>query len=144
MNGQPQLSRIARLNRSLEAMIFAHRRLVLLLLLGITLLLARQASQLTLEAAFDRAQPARHPFTQVDLRHRDVVDGASPVRIAVLRKAFSDACADPELVLEGDKTRRYIEPIDGVTTQKMIEAVYKTSPEVIAKIRSYVKPPAAQ
>ncbi len=89
MNGQPQLSRIARLNRSLEAMIFAHRRLVLVLLLGITLLLARQASQLTLEAAFDRAQPARHPFTEVDLRHRDVFDGASPVRIAVLRKSGS-------------------------------------------------------
>jgi tripartite-type tricarboxylate transporter receptor subunit TctC len=70
--------------------------------------------------------------------------GVPADRIAVLRKAFSDACADPELVLEGDKTRRYIEPIDGATTQKMIEAVYKTSPAVIAKIRSYVKPPAAQ
>lgn len=70
--------------------------------------------------------------------------GVPADRVAMLRKAFSDACADPELVLEGDKTRRYIEPIDGETTQKMIEQVYKTSPEVIAKIRTYVKPPAAQ
>ncbi|HEU0071385.1 MAG TPA: tripartite tricarboxylate transporter substrate-binding protein [Alphaproteobacteria bacterium] len=70
--------------------------------------------------------------------------GVPADRVALLRKAFSDACADPELVLEGDKTRRYIEPIDGETTQKMIEAIYKTSPEVIAKIRTYVKPPAAQ
>ncbi|HEY4136174.1 MAG TPA: tripartite tricarboxylate transporter substrate-binding protein [Alphaproteobacteria bacterium] len=65
-------------------------------------------------------------------------------RVKFLRDVFMQACADPELVLEGDKSRRYIRPIDGETTQKMIEAVYKTPPDVIAKIRTYVKAPAAQ
>ena len=64
-----------------------------------------------------------------------------PLAISITQ-IYNDACADPELVLEGDKTRRYIEPIDGATTQKMIEAIYQTSPDVVAKIRSYVKPPA--
>jgi tripartite-type tricarboxylate transporter receptor subunit TctC len=70
--------------------------------------------------------------------------GVPADRVKLLRDVFMQACADPGLVLEGDKMRRYIQPIDGETTQKMIEAVYKTSPEVIAKIRTYVKPPAAQ
>ncbi|MCX7072077.1 MAG: hypothetical protein NTW01_13925 [Gammaproteobacteria bacterium] len=85
MSTRPRRRVGARLKSALESVIFAHRRLLLAVLLAITLLLAEQASRLTLEAGFDRAQPVRHPYSQVDLRHRDVFDGANPVRIAVLR-----------------------------------------------------------
>ncbi len=87
MNAHDDFSRGARLKRALEPLIFARRRLLLALLLGITLLLAWQASQLPLDAAFDRAQPMSHRYSAVDLRHRDAFDGANPVRIAVLRKS---------------------------------------------------------
>ncbi|MBA4283920.1 MAG: hypothetical protein C0434_00105 [Xanthomonadaceae bacterium] len=87
MSAPDERVRGARLKRALESMIFAHRRRLLLVLLVITLLLAWQASLLSLDAAFDRAQPTRHPYSQIDLRHRDVFDGANPVRIAVLRQS---------------------------------------------------------
>ncbi len=83
------LKRSARALRLLETLIFAHRRWLLAILAATSLLLGWQASGLKLDAAFDRAQPADHPYSQAELRHRDAIDGANPMRIALLRKAGS-------------------------------------------------------
>jgi tripartite-type tricarboxylate transporter receptor subunit TctC len=63
-------------------------------------------------------------------------------RVQLLRDAFMKACADPALVLEGDKTHRYIQPISGEEAQKMIEAIYATPKPIVEKIQKLVRAPA--
>ena len=65
-------------------------------------------------------------------------------RVRMLRDVFMQACADPELVLEGDKLRRYIQPISGEEAQKMIEAIYATPKPVVARIQKLVRASPAQ
>jgi tripartite-type tricarboxylate transporter receptor subunit TctC len=63
-------------------------------------------------------------------------------RVQLLRDVFMQACADPELVLEGDKLHRYIRPISGEEAQKMIEAIYATPKPIVERIQKLVRAPA--
>lgn len=65
-------------------------------------------------------------------------------RVRVLRAVFMQACADPGLVLEGDKLHRYIRPISGEDAQKMIEGIYATPKPVVQRIQKLVRAAPAQ
>ena len=62
-------------------------RLLFLLFLILSLPMAWQASSLRIDAAFDRSQPERHPFSLVDRQYRSQFGGASPLRIAMTTTA---------------------------------------------------------
>lgn len=74
--------RLRRLRRALEPLLFAHRRAVLALFALLTALLGWQAAGLPFDAAQDRALPYA-------LHGQPSIDGANPVRIAVLRGSGS-------------------------------------------------------
>lgn len=73
-------------SRTFGARLLARRRPIVLLFALLTVLLGWQASGLHFDAAFDRLQPARHPYSQVDRQYRSVIGGAAPVRIAMTRR----------------------------------------------------------
>ena len=65
--------------------------------------------------------------------------GVPADRIAMLRQAFRDTAADAEFNSEVVKSGNKVEPIYGEDAQKMIEKLYKTPPNVLARMKSIVK-----
>ncbi|RZO10485.1 efflux RND transporter permease subunit [Pseudomonas mohnii] len=69
----------------LERALFNHRALVVLLCLVATILLAWQATRVTLNASFEKMIPREHPYIVNYLEHRQELAGlGNAVRIAVL------------------------------------------------------------
>lgn len=72
----------------LERALFNHRALVMLLCLAATLLLAWQATHVTLNASFEKMIPREHPYIVNYLEHRQELAGlGNAVRIAVVNPA---------------------------------------------------------
>ncbi len=60
------------------------------------------------------------------------------VRVAALRQAFMDTMTDPELVAEAGKINVDIAPTRGEDLQTLIQKIYATPPEVVAKARAAI------
>lgn len=56
-------------------------------------------------------------------------------RVAALRAAFDATMKDKDFLAEADKLKLEIEPISGAQVQKLIEDLYKSAPEVLARAR---------
>ncbi|MDB5571354.1 MAG: efflux transporter protein [Hyphomicrobiales bacterium] len=59
-------------------------------------------------------------------------------RVAVLRKAFADSMADPELRAEAARARLDAEPVLGEDLQTLVAKVYASPPAIIARTRKAV------
>jgi tripartite-type tricarboxylate transporter receptor subunit TctC len=65
-----------------------------------------------------------------------VAPGGVPAdRIAILRKAFDDTMKDPEFVADTKKAKLNVSPITGQQIADVINQVYTTPPEVIARTK---------
>ncbi|MDB5876336.1 MAG: tripartite tricarboxylate transporter family receptor, partial [Ramlibacter sp.] len=62
--------------------------------------------------------------------------GVPPERLAALRKAFDDTLADPEFLTEAARANAEINPMDGVTLQRLIEDVMNTPQDVKDKVKA--------
>ena len=71
--------------RRLEAVIFAHRAVLLTLLALLTAVLGLSALQLRMEAGFDKQLPTGHEYTDTFFQYRDQIFGANRLMIAVAR-----------------------------------------------------------
>jgi tripartite-type tricarboxylate transporter receptor subunit TctC len=60
-------------------------------------------------------------------------------RLAALRKAFMDTMKDPGFLAEANKGELEITPVVGDAIQKLVEEVYQTPKEVVAKAAVMVK-----
>lgn len=56
-------------------------------------------------------------------------------RVAALRAAFDATMKDKDFLAEADKLKLEIEPVSGAEVQKLIEDLYKSSPEVLARAK---------
>jgi tripartite-type tricarboxylate transporter receptor subunit TctC len=61
--------------------------------------------------------------------------GTPPDRVAVLRKAFLDALADPDLLAEAKRMGIDVEPIAGETLQSLVAKLYVTPTDVVERTR---------
>ncbi len=66
-----------------EAIIFGHRKLVIGLFTVITIVLLYMASQLQLDAGFEKNIPLEHEYMQNYMKHRADFDGANSVLVSV-------------------------------------------------------------
>lgn len=65
--------------------------------------------------------------------------GVPAERLAALRKAFSEAVADPKLLAEAKKMRLPIDdPISGEEVQKLVSRLYETPPSIVERVRKAV------
>ena len=60
-------------------------------------------------------------------------------RVALLRKAFMATMADKDFVGEADKSQLEINPVSGEDVEKLVNEVYATPAEVIAKAKAAAK-----
>ena len=89
----------------LEHKLFSHRKLIVILFAGITVLLCYPASQLRIVAGFQKHLPLRHPFIETFLKHHQDFGGADRLLVAVRAK-------------EGDIfTARFFEVLKAVTDE---------------------------
>ncbi len=65
--------------------------------------------------------------------------GVPQDRVEAIRKAFLDTMNDKEFLAEAEKLKLEITPVPGDKIQKLVEDVYKTSPDIIAKAAQLVK-----
>jgi tripartite-type tricarboxylate transporter receptor subunit TctC len=65
--------------------------------------------------------------------------GVPPARLAALRAAFDKTMSDPAFLEEARKGSVEVEPVAGVELQKVVEAVMKTPPNVVARAKSFLE-----
>lgn len=87
-------SALSRLLLSLEETLFGHRRLVLGVLLGFTVVMGWFAAQLRLDAGFDKQLPVGHEYVATFQRYRDSLLGAN--RLTVVVKARQGSIWTPD------------------------------------------------
>jgi tripartite-type tricarboxylate transporter receptor subunit TctC len=66
--------------------------------------------------------------------------GTPKDRVNTLRKAFQETLKDPELLADAKKSRLDIEPISGEQMEKMVAALFKLNPRVVAKLKEILSP----
>ncbi len=155
--GQP--SRAERILRAIEPLVYARRKLTMILLLAITAVLAWQASLIQRDAGFDKSIPLEHPFMQVLKQYQDDFGGANTVLIALIQKdgdiynekflSKFKAVTDEIFFLPGvDRSRvsslftpdvRYLEVVEGgFSGGNVIPAEYAPTPEMFEIVRGNV------
>jgi tripartite-type tricarboxylate transporter receptor subunit TctC len=62
-----------------------------------------------------------------------------PARVKSLRDAFMATMKDAAFLAEAQKTSLPVNPVDGPTAEKLINAIYQASPEIVAKAKEAIK-----
>ena len=65
--------------------------------------------------------------------------GTPPERVALLRKAFDQLAADPEMRADSEKIGIRVDAISGVQAQATIAKLYTTPEDVRARMQSIVQ-----
>ena len=61
--------------------------------------------------------------------------GTPKERVQILRRAFQETLKDPDLLVDAKKARLDIEPVSGEEMEKMVAALFKLNPRMIAKLK---------
>ena len=61
-------------------------------------------------------------------------------RLAILRKAFMEALADPETLAEADKMGLTIGPKDGATVAALVKQLYASPSDLVERVRKALLP----
>lgn len=143
-----------------SALVFNNRRTLLITFSVMTALFLVSASQLRVDAGFNKMVPLTHPYMKVYKEYETVFGGANRVAIAIVQKdgdiynkEFMDtlkAATNEVLVLEGvDKASvrslftpntRFIEVVEeGFAGGNVIPATFQGTPEDLAIVKSNVQ-----
>jgi tripartite-type tricarboxylate transporter receptor subunit TctC len=88
------------------------------------------------ESEFDR-EVLRFIFTKYDiLRLYFAPEGVPQERVAALRTAFDETMTDPAFLASAERAKIEIAPVSGANVQKLIQELYQSPPEVVAKARA--------
>ena len=63
-----------------------------------------------------------------------------PERVKAVRRAFDEAMKDKELLAEADKLKIEIDPLTGEQVAGLIEQIYKTPADTVARVRDAMAP----
>jgi hypothetical protein len=74
--------------------------------------------------------------------HRSYIapPGTPPAQLAILRKAFDDTMADPQLLEDAKKLRIDIEPLSGARVQQVVQKLYETPKPIVEQSRKAIRP----
>ena len=152
--------KLQKLIEKFSAVIFNHRKLWLIVFAFVTVGFAISASQLKVDAGFNKMVPLNHPYMKVYKEYETVFGGANRVAIALVQKQgdlynkeFMDklkALTNDILVLEGvDKpsvrslftpNTRFIEVVEeGFAGGNVIPATFQGTPEDMVIVRGNVQ-----
>lgn len=143
-----------------SALIFNHRKMWLITFGVMTLIFLAFASQLKVDAGFNKMVPLKHPYMKVYKEYETVFGGANRIAIAIVQKEgdiynkeFMEAlkaATNEIMILEGvDKpsvrslftpNTRFIEVVEeGFAGGNVIPATFQGTPEDLAIVRSNVQ-----
>ncbi|MFN8696010.1 MAG: efflux RND transporter permease subunit [Burkholderiales bacterium] len=143
-----------------SALIFNHRKMWLITFSVMTLIFLAFASQLKVDAGFNKMVPLKHPYMKVYKEYETVFGGANRIAIAIVQKEgdiynkeFMEAlkaATNEIMILEGvDKpsvrslftpNTRFIEVVEeGFAGGNVIPATFQGTPEDLAIVRSNVQ-----
>lgn len=63
--------------------------------------------------------------------------GVPADRVAALRKAFDDMVAAPTFLDDARKSNQEVDPIPGTRVQQIVERLYATPPDIIARVEAF-------
>jgi tripartite-type tricarboxylate transporter receptor subunit TctC len=84
---------------------------------------ARQLIQVGVHDAADIARPFVMP------------PGTPKERVQIIRQAFLATLKDPAFVAEAEKSKLDIDPVSGEALEKIVAAIYKVNPAMLAKLK---------
>jgi hypothetical protein len=61
--------------------------------------------------------------------------GTPKERVQILRRAFQETLKDSDLLADAKKARLDIEPVSGEEMEKMVAALFKLNPRMLAKLK---------
>ena len=104
-------------------------------------LLARGVPSLWDFIAGDNRKTAEIIVAQQEFQRPFIAPPEIPAaQLAVLRKAFMESLADPEVLAEADKMGLSIGPKDGETVAALVKRLYSSPPEQVERLRNALKP----
>lgn len=56
-------------------------------------------------------------------------------RVRALQKAFVDTLKDPQLLVEAEKAKLEIDPMDGPGVEKMVNGLYEIDPAILNRVK---------
>jgi len=143
----------------LADLIYGHRAVTLALFAAITLVLGYQASQLKIDAGFEKQLPLKHPYIQTFLKHQAEFGGANRLLIAVKAeegdiftpeffKVMKDV-SDAVFLLPGVNRStvssiftpnvRFVEIVEGgFAGGNVVPADFTPTPEMLAMVRENI------
>jgi uncharacterized protein len=148
-----------RILRAIEPLIYARRKMTMVILLALTALLAWQAALIKRDAGFDKSIPLEHPYMKVLKQYQDDFGGANTVLVALIQKdgdIYNEkfltklkAVTDDVFFLPGiDRSRvsslftpdvRYLEVVEGgFSGGNVIPAEYQPNQEMFDLVRANV------
>jgi tripartite-type tricarboxylate transporter receptor subunit TctC len=65
--------------------------------------------------------------------------GTAKSRVALLRKAFMDTMKDPEFLVDTQKAKLDLDPIDGAEIEKQVKELFKLEPALVNKMKEILK-----
>ena len=68
-----------------------------------------------------------------------VPEGVPPKTVAILRKAFDDTMADPDLRADAQKRKLDLDPTSGAELQAVVEEIFKTPAAVVERVRPFLE-----
>jgi tripartite-type tricarboxylate transporter receptor subunit TctC len=77
---------------------------------------------------------------QVFLRSYLTPPGVPAERVTLLRKAFADTLADKDFLAEAQKLKIDVNPSSGEKVQALIETLYASPPEIVARAKALIAP----
>ena len=65
--------------------------------------------------------------------------GVPADRVAALRAAFDATMKDKEFLADAEREKAEIDPVDGVTINKLLDRAYSAPPAVVERLRALAK-----
>jgi len=88
---------------------------------------ARQLIQVGIQDAADIARP----FVMPPQTPKEYVQ--------IMRRAFIDTLKDPAFLAEAEKSKLTVDPVTGEELEKIVGALYKMNPQILAKLKEVLK-----
>ncbi len=148
-----------RLVSAVEGFLFTHRKIVLALFVLVTIFMGYQASQLRVDAGFEKLLPLKHPYMKTFMKHREEFGGANRLLIAIRAKEGDiftpemfktiNEVTDEVFFLPGVNRStvqsiftpnvRFIEIVEGgFAGGNVIPAEFRPTPEGLAEVRENI------
>jgi hypothetical protein len=108
---------------AIEGILFAHRKLVLLVFGLVTLVMCYEVTQIKIDAGFEKLLPLKHPYMKTFLQYREEFGGANRLLIAARTKKEGGDIFTPEFFKMFEQVTNEVFFLPGVN-KSTVQSIY--------------------